>query len=114
MSVVEKVLALTEEMITVASKSGKRDEIIERLEQLLDEREKLMSMLQGPYSKEEQALGKKFVLRNQQLMELMNNVKLNIQRDLQQLEWKKKSAQQYANPYEATREVDGAFYDKRL
>lgn len=47
-------------------------------------------------------------------MELMNNVKLNIQRDLQQLEWKKKSAQQYANPYEATREVDGAFYDKRL
>lgn len=58
MSVVEKVLALTEEMITVASKSGKRDEIIERLEQLLDEREKLMSMLQGPYSKEEQALGK--------------------------------------------------------
>ena len=62
--------------------------------------------------REEQQLGRAVLLLNQQVDHLLKLQKQEIQRDIQEINKKKKSSNKYTNPYESL-SVDGVFYDKR-
>ena len=89
-----------------------RDVQIEKIQDLLDQREELLKSIQPPFSQQEQELGKQLVELNQQVEQLLQKQKLEIQQDLKQLHTQKKSNQKYTNPYESLA-IDGIFYDKR-
>ncbi|PRS37738.1 hypothetical protein C6W19_10310 [Bacillus sp. RJGP41] len=61
---------------------------------------------------EEQQLGRSVLLLNQRVNHLLKLQKQEIQRDIQEMNKKKKSSNKYTNPYESL-SVDGVFYDKR-
>lgn len=89
-----------------------RDEQIEKVQDLLDQRDELLKSIQPPFSQAEQVLGKQVVALNQQVDDLLAKQKINIQQDIKQLSIQKETNHKYTNPYESLA-VDGVFYDKR-
>ncbi|MEP9404972.1 flagellar export chaperone FlgN [Peribacillus frigoritolerans] len=66
----------------------------------------------GTAGQPEQQLGRAVLLLNQQVDHLLKLQKQEIERDIQEINKKKKSSNKYTNPYESL-SVDGMFYDKR-
>lgn len=91
---------------------AERDDKTERVTQLIDQRDELLSEIKPPFTGEEQQLGRATVLLNQKVDHLLKLQKQEIQRDIQEINKKKKSSNKYTNPYESL-SVDGMFYDKR-
>ncbi|MGE8206915.1 flagellar protein FliT [Heyndrickxia sp. NPDC080065] len=114
MTPIQECFKLTEEMIEVlqATNEEERDVTIEKVENFLERREKLLEYIKPPFSEEEQLLGDRLVLLGKQLDVLLMNLKQEIQKDMNGLNQKKKSLNQYANPY-SNLQNDGYFYDKR-
>nr|WP_285890912.1 flagellar protein FliT [Mesobacillus subterraneus] len=99
-------------MISVLESADERDGKISRVEALLDERENLMNEMVPPFSPDEVEVGKKLVLLNSKLMQLLQKEKVLVQKDIKNLQAKKESNSKYINPYENL-STDGVFYDKR-
>ncbi|MFJ8257674.1 flagellar protein FliT [Peribacillus asahii] len=89
-----------------------RDARIEQVQVLLNEREGLLESIQPPFTEEETRLGKQLVVLDEQVLPLLNQHKVDIQKDLKQLAVKKESNKKYVDPY-SMEPVDGVFYDKR-
>ena len=103
----------TNELIQVLQQDeGDRDARIEQIQVLLNQREDLLKSIQPPFSEPEEALGKQLVQLNQQVEQLLQKQKREIQQDMKKLSLQKKSNQKYTNPYESLA-TDGVFYDKR-
>jgi len=115
MSAVEKCVQLTEKLLQLSGSSSEnnRDTVIEEIDALLNQREALLPLIKGPFSPEEQILGKKLLQQNKELALHLSEFKMHIQRDINELEHKKTTADRYSNPYAATEQLDGMFYDKR-
>ncbi|MGE7906109.1 flagellar protein FliT [Peribacillus sp. NPDC094092] len=105
---------LTAELLAVLEDRSitKRDDKIERVTKLIDRRDGLLSQINPPFTCEEQQLGRAVLLLNQQVDRLLKLQKQEIQRDIQEINKKKRSSNKYTNPYESL-SVDGVFYDKR-
>lgn len=105
---------ISTELLTVLQdqKIADRDERIDRIMQLLDQREELLSQIQPPFSDEEIQLGRQSMILNQHLDQLLLLQKQEIQRDIKELNQKKKTSNKYTNPYENL-STDGMFYDKK-
>lgn len=114
MTAIQECYNLTHEIIDIlrARDENNRDDVIQKVEDFLEQREQLLESIKGPYSDEDQILGEQLVLLGKQLDVLLMNVKQEIQKDINKHNQKKKSVNQYANPY-ATLQNDGYFYDKR-
>lgn len=104
---------LTAELLAVLEdRTTERDVKIERVTKLIDRRDGLLSQIKPPFTGEEQQLGRAVLLLNKQVNHLLKLQKQEIQRDIQEMNKKKKSSNKYTNPYESL-SVDGVFYDKR-
>ncbi|MDQ0881538.1 flagellar protein FliT [Peribacillus sp. V2I11] len=105
---------LTAELLAVLEecKITERDDKIGRVTQLIDQRDGLLSQIKPPFTVEEQQLGRATVLLNKQVDHLLKLQKQEIQRDIQEINKKKRSSNKHTNPYESP-SVDGMFYDKR-
>ncbi|WP_110928461.1 flagellar protein FliT [Bacillus massiliglaciei] len=93
-------------------KQVEREDRITRITQLIDQREKLLSGIQPPFSAEEKQTGSRLIELNQEVDRLLLLEKKAIQRDINGLNKKKNMSNKYANPYRDL-SVDGAFYDRR-
>ncbi|MBS4195465.1 flagellar protein FliT [Lederbergia citri] len=114
MNAVEKCVEVTEEIIALAkSVSMDRDEVIGEIERLLDQRSEWVSKIIKPFSSEDQINGKKLIALDEEMTNQLIKIQMDIQRDMKELERRKLSAERYANPYAATEQLDGIFYDKR-
>ncbi len=100
-----------------------REVYIEQVMRYLDQRDVLISYLQGQdsssfnidskrYTDEEKQLGAKIVQYNQMIEERLKTQLGNIEIDLVQIRNKKNNQKKYANPYENVA-ADGMFFDKR-
>jgi flagellar protein FliT len=89
-----------------------RDIRMEKVQQLLNQREELLKSIQPPFTEQEKELGKRLVELDQQVKHLLQQQKQAIQHDLKSLHVKKQSNQKYTDPYDSL-PVDGLFYDKR-
>ncbi|MFD9626028.1 flagellar protein FliT [Peribacillus muralis] len=102
-----ELLAVLEDM-TFAERQDKIESIIE----LIDRRECILVQIKPPFTDAEQQLGRRTMVLNQQIDSLMKLQKQEIQRDILEINKKKKSSNKYMNPYESL-SIDGMFYDKR-
>lgn len=112
----QKVCDITEQLFHLVSKpvlSDQREERIEKITVLLDEREQLLSNLKPPFSQEEKQLFSKIVSWNETITTKFVELKQDIQHDMVQLKKTKSSNVQYTNPYQNVSTSDGMFYDKR-
>lgn len=112
MSLVERLYALTAELIERLEQGSDRDEKIGWIDKALEEREQLLQKLKPPYSEDEKALGKKLLDLNVCMSQLLQKEKALIQKDIKGLSIKKESNNKYVNPYQSMA-TDGMFYDKR-
>ncbi|SIR31413.1 flagellar protein FliT [Peribacillus simplex] len=105
---------LTAELLAVLKDRTitERDDKIERVTKLIDRRDGLLSQIKPPFTGEEQQLGHAVMSLNQQVDHLLKLQKQEIQRDILEINKKKRSSSKYTNPYESL-SVDGMFYDKR-
>ncbi|MGE7603973.1 flagellar protein FliT [Peribacillus sp. NPDC097675] len=105
---------VTTELVTVLQDQTiiERDDRIDRIKELLDQREEFLLQIKPPFSAEELQLGRQSMLLNQQVNQLLLLQKQEIQRDIKELIQKKKTSNKYTNPYE-TLATDGMFYDKK-
>jgi flagellar protein FliT len=114
-SVVSELFTVTKELHELLYQSiskEQRDETIEAIQRLLDERDSLIGQLQPPYSEEEQELGMQMVSLNEAIAEKLQQLKQQIQQDLKAIKQKKMANQNYMNSYQSL-EIDGMFYDKK-
>ena len=114
MNAVQKCLIITRDLISEIKNidETKREETIDRIEDLLAQREELLPAINPPFSAQEQAAGKDLLKLNKELAFLLEDLNKNIIRDLNAIELKKTSAARYTNPYTKVQN-DGVFYDKR-
>ncbi|MEG9295772.1 flagellar protein FliT [Mangrovibacillus sp. Mu-81] len=92
--------------------AGNRDYVIEKIDNLLKERQSLLGSIQPPFTEDEQVLGKQMMAWNQEIDRKLILLRTEIKRDMNGLTKKKTSAQKYTNPYE-NMQHDGMFYDKK-
>lgn len=113
MEAIQALHEVTQQLIELLQQNHlDRDVRIERIQSLLDQREELLKSIQPPFTEQEREQGKKLVELDQQVKQLLQKQKQEIQQDIKQLHMKKESNQKYANPYESM-PVDGLFYDKQ-
>lgn len=103
---------LTVQLIKLYQTDGDRDEQIQETERLLVLRDEAMKNATPPSTDAERELVQKCKQLNDHLNGLMNQEKLNIQKDMKDLKTKKESTNRYANPYE-NYNPDGMFYDRK-
>jgi flagellar protein FliT len=89
-----------------------RNELIHQVKQFFVRRSEMLSRIKGPLSSDEQLLGKRLIILNEELNKVLSQIKTNIQRDINGLRKNRTSMQRYINPYAST-QTDGFFYDKR-
>lgn len=99
-------------MITESIRQDKRDEAIEKIAGLLDEREQLIKEVQPPYTEEERKLGAEIIQMNVYIDEKLEALKSEIKLDLTSLKKRKLSTTKYVNPYNSG-PADGMFFDKK-
>jgi flagellar protein FliT len=115
MSAVEELHSVTKELHYLVNKpftEENRDEAINEIDRLLAKREQMLAQIKGPYSDEEQQLGKEIVGYNVEINKKLDLMKNNISADLQKISSRKITNNRYANPYESVN-IDGMFLDKR-
>lgn len=89
-----------------------REQYIEKLEHLLNERQSLLEQMKPPFSDEDKLLGAE-IAKYDGKINILLNAKLNeIKMDITSLKQKKQQQTKYENPYMASYE-DGMFLDKK-
>ncbi len=103
---------LTVQLIKLYQTDEDRDERIQETERLLALRDEVMKNATPPSNDAERELVQKCKQLNDHLNGLMNQEKLNIQKDMRDLKTKKDSTNKYVNPY-SNYNPDGMFYDRK-
>ncbi|WP_062050187.1 flagellar protein FliT [Bacillus sp. JCM 19034] len=79
----------------------------------MQKRESLLKKVDGAsLSSAERKLGDEIIKLNKQLNEHLEQIQMEIKRDLASLEEKKKTGRKYENPYDGPTS-EGIFFDKR-
>ena len=112
MTAIQAFQNITMELIETLQQEHDRDEKINKIQSLLNQREELLKTIQPPFSPQEKELGKQLIKLGQQVKQLMGKQKIDIMQDLKSARMKKQSNQKYTNPYESMG-VDGIFFDKQ-
>ncbi len=114
MDFVQQCFDITKKLLQTLNEmtESNRDEKIEAVEVLMEERQQLFSHIQHPFSEAEMELGKEIMKLNQVIDTKMNLVQVEIKRDMNNLNKKKSGVKKYTNPYESL-QFDGMFYDKK-
>jgi flagellar protein FliT len=115
MSAVKILLEVTKNLfnhVKVGLPKEEREPYIERLNELLDQRQVIMGKLPVTYSEEEQRMGRLIVKMNETIEPLLVRQFEEIKHNLSLMKKKKEKNVQYANPYQ-TLSADGMYFDKK-
>jgi flagellar protein FliT len=115
MSAVKVLLEITKNLFDHVSSGLPKDErepYIERLNELLDQRQAIMNKLPATYSEEEQRMGQRILKMNETIEPLLGRQFEEIKHNLSLMKKKKEKNVQYANPYQ-TLSADGMYFDKK-
>ncbi|PKR77992.1 hypothetical protein CEY16_08715 [Halalkalibacillus sediminis] len=115
MSALHRLHDLTENIIVRIKMADKnnREEVVSEFDQFVEEREKLLKGIKGPYTDEEKELGSRLVELDQQLQSLVQNYLSSFRTDMVSFQRKKVSNKRYTNPYASLYGRDGSFIDKK-
>jgi flagellar protein FliT len=115
MSAVNILLEITKNLfdhVSTGLPKENREPYIERLNELLDQRQTIIDKLPAVYSEEEQQMGKMIVKMNETIDPILTRQLEEIKHNLSLMKKKKEKNTQYANPYQ-TLSVDGMYFDKK-
>ena len=104
----------TDSLLTMSKSTDEdtRDQVIERIEALLDEREKLQLEMVAPFTEEEQDFGKKLVELETDVQKGLDLFTTRIRTNISELQSKKVHMKSYMNPYGNVAR-DGRYYDTK-
>lgn len=103
----KQLLVLTEQ-----NKESERDEVIEKIEALLEKREELQTKISEPFTEEEKVFGTQLAQQEQQVLQQLASYTKQIRADIAQSQSKKTHMTNYINPYSRVAR-DGTFYDTK-
>ncbi|PGT86415.1 flagellar protein FliT [Bacillus sp. AFS040349] len=116
MSSVLEIYRITEQLFKLVEKpvnSDDREDLIDKLTSLLEERELIIKENIRPKDDQEKQLGEQIILWNKTIEARLAQLKSQIQQDMMNLKKAKVTNRQYADPYQDVSVSDGMFYDKR-
>lgn len=99
-------------MITENVTEDQRDEVISKINQLLDVREALQPKIKAPFTKEEEAYGQSLMQLEADLQKRLAVFMKDIRQDITVTQSKKTHMKNYVNPY-GNMTQDGAYYDTK-
>lgn len=89
-----------------------RDQYIQRVNELLDQREQLMSSLQRPAAPAEVKVAQEIFRLNEGIQMKLKTNQQRIQTDINKLTKKRNTGRRYENPYDGPT-PDGVFFDSK-
>jgi len=107
--VTEKLQVLVEQPVTVKN----RDQQLEQIEELLDQRADLIKKISPPFSEDEMKLGASITERDKEIQLKLNHHFLTLKNELRDVKKHKGSTQKYLNPYRSVASNDGSYWDKK-
>ena len=93
--------------------SKNREEIINRINDIVEQRGILMKEITPPYTEKEKQIGQKVVHLNKQIEQKMNTLFDALKHDMRQIRKQKESNRSYINPYGKIKSTDGMFLDSK-
>ncbi|MBU5467789.1 flagellar protein FliT [Virgibacillus sp. MSJ-26] len=114
MNRLEELYEATQQLETLLSKDvnvNNREQVIEKINTLVEKRGKYMEDLVPPYSESEKAMGEKLLVLNHHIQEKLNVLFEDLKDEMKQVKKQKKSNQSYSNPYKKMEAIDGMFMD---
>jgi flagellar protein FliT len=115
MSAVKILLEITKNLhdhVSSGLPKEDREPYIERLNELLEQRQVIMDKMPESYSTEEQRMGRMIVKLNDTIEPLLTLQFDQIKQNLTLMKKKKEKNVQYTNPYQSV-SSDGMFFDKK-
>lgn len=107
--ITQKLYDITNQTIT----AKKREESLEQIDNLLEEREMLFEKLKPPYTVDEQGKGQEILQLNQQIERKLDRMFIQLKKEIQQMNKQKRRDSSYRNPYESVQVMDGMFVDQK-
>lgn len=101
------------EKLEIQSQKKNKEDLIYLVNKHLDDRQKLLDQLAGPYSDEEKQQLERILKDDQDMQDLLAQVFETIQNNMRQAKKQKTSNQQYLNPYQQVATNDGTYWDKK-
>lgn len=105
--VTRKLEDLLNKEITVTN----RQQVIDKINSLVEERGRYMKDLVPPYTESEKAMGEQLLVLNHHIQERLDELFEDLKKEMKQVKRQKKSNQSYTNPYENMKAIDGMFMD---
>lgn len=110
---VQEVTIQLKELFDQDIHADNREAVIEKLNDLLEQREKDIKQLSPPYTAEENKLGEKLIPLNNEIEKKIQQIYKDLKIEMIQFKKEKKSNRSYSNPYEHVQTNDGMFLDKK-
>lgn len=110
---IHNVTSQLEEVVNQEITKQNREEAIDKINQLLDQREELLNHLSPPYSEEEKQFLQKILKMDESIIPLLEEIFILLKDDIRNLQRSKQSNQKYKNPYNQVSVSDGMFLDKK-
>ncbi|MEV9640551.1 hypothetical protein ABZ756_07615 [Mammaliicoccus sciuri] len=102
-----QLIALTEKV-----DESQRDEVITKIEGLLDDREKLQPHIAEPFTDEERDAGQELMQLEKEVLTNLARFMKDIRTNISESQAKKENINSYTNPYGKMIQ-DGAYYDTK-
>lgn|SRR5690625_5111790 len=90
-----------------------RDDLIGKINKLIEQRSQYIVRLKPPYSEAEKIIGKEIVEMNKEIVKEMNELFSHMKKEMQHIRKQKKSNQSYVYPFKNVQSMDGMFMDSK-
>ncbi|MDY0408910.1 flagellar protein FliT [Virgibacillus soli] len=101
------------EVVEQSTTSKNRQDHIDEINKLVDERSELIKNITPPYREDETLLGKEIVALNVQIQAQMERLFQDLKLEMKQVKKQKKSNESYINPYKHIQTLDGLYMDRK-
>lgn len=90
-----------------------RQEVIDKVNHLVEKRSSYLSNLTPPYTKEEEQIGEKLIIMNNRIQKELDILFESLKTEMKQVKQQKKSAHSYITPYNKLGATDGVYMDTK-
>lgn len=113
----ERLYDTTMNMLSILNKLEsnelERESVIEKVDQLIQQREEQIQAIKPPYSEEEIEIGQKIVRLNEEIKVKMDRIYDDVKGDMKRVKQKKELNRSYINPYGQIKTTDGMYLDSK-
>lgn len=113
LKVLHEVTLQLKEVLDQDITTKNREQTIEQVNQLVEERGKYMDELIPPYTEAEKQLGHDLIFLNGEIEKKMHVLFDDLKTEMKQVKKRKKSNRTYTNPYENVKTMDGMYMDSK-